>query len=283
MITREMEAIIPEGSMLKLVGTEWYINWAGVRVPVNKYVLIGAEEVSAARAAGATLRTYGSVAESSLPSKVTYLTFGVSPAGVSGVDYTKLSESEISALAKTYGISTSEMKTLIEETTSSISDVSNISTSGYSNLSKYLSATDMSELSKIDYKQFATELTKLNPDELATTLNFMSSDILTSTLSEMTLPQLSTTLSKLSESNIVPSSVITRIETIITSIQTEMGYGDIKVGKSPPTKPLTLKPTLFRVVLDGRVHPPVEAEGFVAALAKVSGGKGSRATVTRLS
>ena len=103
-ITREMEALLPPGTQLGVVGQEWYTNFGGQRVLVNKYVLIPA---GAAVPAGVKTVSLASVSSSSLPTSEAYLAMGLVPP-----TYQSLSTSQINALSTQSGLSKSEISSL---------------------------------------------------------------------------------------------------------------------------------------------------------------------------
>ena len=103
-ITREMEALLPPGTQLGVLGTEWYTNFGGQRVLVNKYILI---PDGAIVPSGVKVVSLSSVTSSTLPTSEAYLTMGLVPP-----TYQPLSTSQISALAEQTGLSTSDIRRL---------------------------------------------------------------------------------------------------------------------------------------------------------------------------
>lgn len=199
MITQEMEAIIPEGSKLRLVSTDWYINWQGVRVPVNKYVLIGVEEVANATATGVKLVDYAVVAESTLPTKQVYLSFGlISPSGNS---ISNLSPREISVMASEYGVTVTEMKSIISDTTKMLElNNTSIPDTKYTSLSDSLSKTDLIKLTEMDYSKFARDIVEMSTTEQKTIFETTPTTTITETINEMTYKQMYEILPTLYES-----------------------------------------------------------------------------------
>ena len=119
MITSEMEAIIPANSKLVKVGAEWYTNYAGHRVLVNKYVLIAEGTPISMLPVGSEIVNLSELS-STLPITETYLTYGITPPGLSS----SLSSTQVTDLASTYGLTESEIRSLSESLSSSLTELS---------------------------------------------------------------------------------------------------------------------------------------------------------------
>jgi len=103
-ITGEMEALLPPGTQLGVIGQDWYTNFGGQRVLVNKYVLIPAGAIVPS---GVKVVSFSSVASSTLPTSEAYLTMGLVPP-----TYQPLSTSQISVLTEQTGLSESDIRGL---------------------------------------------------------------------------------------------------------------------------------------------------------------------------
>jgi len=158
MITREMEAVLPVGTKMAKIGVDWYTNWAGHRVLINKYILIPEELYGLIDSAtpavltqlakgGVEVSTLGDIVSKSVATTAdTYLAFGITPTSTMYSQY-ELSEPMITSLMEETGLSREEILALSSLSSPTISELSSTSLSDASE--PITSVGDIEEITKI--------------------------------------------------------------------------------------------------------------------------------------
>lgn len=126
LITTEMEAVLPPGTKLIKVNSDYYINWAGHRVLVNQYVVVSEEIAKKLIIPAGGFTDIEAILRNSADLSISekYLYFGIPPPSISS-----LSSEQITQLAKYYGVSESEVRSLGLSLKSTLEDIKSLKTS----------------------------------------------------------------------------------------------------------------------------------------------------------